>query len=109
MSLDQVIFGRDSKQVVCVISLCLLLYFLECEVTITCDAEHEVYSHVDCDGDGILDHACRTTANENHRLILSSEGCPNEWGYDRSVSECPAAWPSKGNIFFSTSFVKVLE
>ena len=98
MSLDQVIFGRDSKQVVCVISLCHLLYFLECDVTIKCDAEHEVYSHVDCDGDGILDHACRTTINEKHWLILSSEGCPNDWGTsDRSVSECPAAWPSKGN------------
>ena len=64
----------------------------------TCDAEHEVYSHVDCDGDGILDHACHTTINEKHWLILSSEGCPNDWGTsDRSVSECPAAWPSKGN------------
>ena len=104
MSLDQVILGRDSKQVVCVISLCLLLYFLECEVTITCDAEHEVYSHVDCDGDGILDHACRTSINDNHWLILSSEGCPNDWGTsDRSVSECPAAWPSKGNIQISKS------
>ena len=98
MSLDQVILGRDSKQVVCVISLCLLLYFLECEVTITCDAEHEVYSHVDCDGDGILDHACRTTNHQNHWLILSSEGCRNCWGTsNRCVSECPAAWPSKGN------------
>ena len=72
--------------------------FIECEVITACDADHEVYSHVDCDGDGILDHACRTTINEKHWLILSSEGCPNDWGTsDRSVSECPAAWPSKGN------------
>ena len=72
--------------------------FTECEITIGCDADYDVYSHVDCDGDGILDHACRTTINENHWLILSSEGCPNDWGAsNRSVSECPAAWPSKGN------------
>ena len=90
--------------------------FTECEITVTCDAEHEVYSHVDCDGDGILDHACRTTINEKHWLILSSEGCPNDWGTsDRSVSECPAAWPSKGNekqvcrkIQYSSNFLHIL-
>ena len=76
-----------------------LFYTLtECEITVACD---EVYSHVDCDGDGIIDHACYTTTNENHWLILSSEGCPNNWGTnDRSVSECPAAWPHKGNIHY---------
>ena len=67
-------------------------------MTVACDAENEVYSHVDCDGDGILDHACRTRNHENHWLILSSEGCRNCWGTsNRCVSECPAAWPSKGN------------
>ena len=72
--------------------------FTECDLTVACDAENEVYSHVDCDGDGILDHACRTRNHENHWLILSSEGCRNCWGTsNRCVSECPAAWPSKGN------------
>ena len=72
--------------------------FTECDLTVACDAENEVYSHVDCDGDGILDHACRTTNHQNHWLILSSEGCRNCWGTsNRCTSECPAAWPSKGN------------
>ena len=45
----------------------------------------------DCDGDGILDHAC---SNENNRwLVLSSEGCPNSWGSaSRPASKCPQAF-----------------
>ena len=48
---------------------------------------------MDCDGDGILDHACSTTVNNNRWLVLSSEGCSSSWGYaSRPVSECPQAF-----------------
>ena len=57
-----------------------------------CDASNEVYTSVDCDGDGILDHMCTTTTNANRWLVLSSEGCPSGWGSSsRPESECPAA------------------
>ena len=48
---------------------------------------------MDCDGDGILDHACSTTINNNRWLVLSSEGCPNSWGSaSRPASKCPQAF-----------------
>ena len=51
----------------------------------------DIYKSVDCDGDGILDHAC---SNDNNRwLVLSSEGCPSSWGpASRPVSDCPQAF-----------------
>ena len=80
-----------------------LISTIECEKPTGCGAGN-VYTKVDCDKDGILDHACRsdhTTTNDNHWLVLSSEGCPNNWGSsDRSLSECPAAWPNKGNLSY---------
>ena len=58
-----------------------------------CTASFDLYTNVDCDGDGILDHACSTTINENRWLVLSSEGCPSTWGtHLRSISDCPQAF-----------------
>ena len=62
--------------------------------------DHNIYTHVDCDGDGILDHMCTTTINSSRWLVLSSEGCPQDWsGYDssRAASECT---PTPGNRQF---------
>ena len=58
-----------------------------------CLVSHDVYQNFDCDDDGILDHVCSTTINDKKWLVLSSEGCPNDWGTDsRDSSECPAAF-----------------
>ncbi len=55
-----------------------------------CDVSHDIYTNIDCDGDGILDHMCTTTINSNRWLVLSSEGCPQDWGTSsRAASECP--------------------
>merc|ERR1712226_1362161 len=57
-----------------------------------CYHGHDVYESLDCDGDGVMDHKCTTTINNNMWLILSSEGCPNSWGSgSRSASECAQA------------------
>merc|ERR1712232_472302 len=57
-----------------------------------CYHGHDVYESLDCDGDGVMDHKCTTTINNNMWLVLSSEGCPNSWGSDsRSASECAQA------------------
>ena len=61
-----------------------------------CVASADLYTHVDCDGDGILDHLCARTddgVNEPKRwLVLSSEGCPDDWGTPaRAASECANA------------------
>ena len=56
----------------------------------------ERYQNVDCDGDGILDHVCLATVNENRWMVLSSEGCPSSWGTNvREKSACPQAFPGK--------------
>jgi len=58
-----------------------------------CVESYDIYKSVDCDGDGILDHACSTTINNNRWLVLSSEGCPNSWGSgSRPASKCPQAF-----------------
>ena len=58
-----------------------------------CTESYDVYKSVDCDGDGILDHACSTTVNNNHWLVLSTEGCPNTWGTSaRPPSKCAEAF-----------------
>ena len=58
-----------------------------------CSESHERYKNVDCDGDGILDHACSTIINNDRWLVLSSEGCPSSWGPStRPVSMCPQAF-----------------
>ena len=58
-----------------------------------CFDSHDIYKSVDCDGDGILDHACSTTVNSHRWLVLSSEGCPTNWGSAyRPVSKCPQAF-----------------
>ena len=92
--------------------LCIILIStIECERPTGCGAGN-VYTQVDCDEDGILDHACRsdhTTVNDNHWLILSSEGCPKSWGSStRSISECPAAWPNKGKLSQITLYCQEL-
>ena len=54
-----------------------------------CTGIDEHYKTLDCDGDGVLDHACSTAVNDYRHLILSSEGCPNSWGSSyRSAEEC---------------------
>ena len=62
-----------------------------------CYESHDLYKNVDCDGDGICDHACSVTINDQWRwLVLSSEGCPSNWGSNsRSVSDCPQAFGGK--------------
>ena len=63
-----------------------------------CTASFDIYKSVDCDGDGILDHACSTTVNNNRWLVLSSEGCPSGWGSaSRPVSKCAQAF---GGIYY---------
>ena len=58
-----------------------------------CTESFDIYKSVDCDGDGILDHACSTTVNDDRWLVLSSEGCPSSWGSgSRPVSKCPQAF-----------------
>lgn len=64
------------------------------------------YVNVDCDGDGVLDHACVSTQGSSATgtwdgtgpiglgfwLVLSSEGCPNDWGVaTRHPNWCRAA------------------
>ena len=65
-----------------------------------------MYKSVDCDGDGINDHACSTTVNDNHWLVLSTEGCPSgnlAWGTSgRAISKCPEAW-TKGKFILAYS------
>ena len=57
--------------------------------TIGCRNEGNQYKHLDCDGDGIKDHACINNKNERW-LISSREGCPNKWGKGtRPISKCP--------------------
>ena len=77
-----------------------------------CTASHDIYKNVDCDGDGIFDHACSTTINTNRWLVLSSEGCPSSWGSgSRPDSKCPQAFggmyyilPKFNNNWFSSYF-----
>ena len=58
-----------------------------------CMNSWDIYESVDCDGDGILDHACSTTIDNNRWLVLSSEGCPNSWGSaSQPASKCPQAF-----------------
>ena len=80
---------------------------LECEKPTGCGAGYDVYTQVDCDEDGILDHACHTTINDNRWLVLSSEGCLNNWGSSaRSISECQAAWVKEGILSLVSSSKK---
>jgi hypothetical protein len=55
-----------------------------------CTHLDEVYTSLDCDGDGVLDHKCTTTTDSRMWLVLSSEGCPPSWGGTRKQSECQA-------------------
>jgi len=60
-----------------------------------CLMPYDLYHNVDCDDDGILDHACSSINDQKWQkwLILSSEGCPNNWGTgSRDSSDCPAAF-----------------
>ena len=68
--------------------------FLACDRPSSgCQDNGDIYANVDCDGDGILDHACSTTYDDNHYLVLSTEACPNAWGPNsRTISECLAVW-----------------
>ena len=64
-----------------------------------CGAGTQVYTQVDCDEDGILDHTCHDTSDDNRWLVLSSEGCLNNWGSSaRSISECQTAWSNEGKL-----------
>jgi len=45
-----------------------------CKKPAGCAQSTDIYSHVDCDGDGILDHLCTTTNNDNRWVALSSKG-----------------------------------
>ena len=74
----------------------------------------DIYESVDCDGDGILDHACSTTINNNRWLVLSSEGCPNSWGSDsQPASKCPQAFGGIvvfwKNIFISINLLQIYQ
>ena len=76
-------------------SLCTQCYiFSACDrPTSGCQDNGDIYANVDCDGDGILDHACSTTYDDKRYLVLSTEACPNDWGTNsRTISECPAVW-----------------
>ena len=54
-----------------------------------CQLPHYIYKNIDCDGDGILDHACFSAVKSNKWLVLSSEGCPKSWGNgNRLPSDC---------------------
>ena len=73
--------------------------FIECPRPHSgCKTSYHVYHNVDCDGDGILDHACFNTFSGKRYLILSSEGCVGgrqkqwQWHVSRSVSECRHAF-----------------
>ena len=48
--------------------------------TDACKMPYYIPKKVDCDNDGILDFVCTAQDNSNQWLILSSEGCPNQWG-----------------------------
>ena len=65
-----------------------------------CSKGHDRYKNVDCDGDGILDHACSTIFNNDRWLVLSSEGCPSSWGPStRPVSMCPQAFGGTYDLY----------
>lgn len=66
----------------------------KCDMPTGCNAAHDRYDNLDCDGDGIPDHVCTTTINSNVWMVLSSEGCPNSWGTSqRSKTLCPRKFP----------------
>ena len=70
-----------------------------------CTAPHDRYESVDCDGDGIKDHVCKTTINANRWMVLSKEGCPASWGtHLRTVAQCSKAFGSKNNRFIYTYY-----
>lgn len=52
-----------------------------------CYGPGKVYTNTDCDGDGVLDHACDDT-DGNRGTILSSTGCSTAWPA-AAVSSCP--------------------
>lgn len=55
-----------------------------------CSAQGMTYSNVDCDGDGIKDHACMDM--DNHRGTISSlNGCKDSWS-DAPISSCAAVF-----------------
>ena len=71
----------------------MFVFVGECHRPEGCTKDHNLYRNVDCDGDGILDHACSSTNSDHRWLVLSSEGCPDTWGINsRSKSDCPLAF-----------------
>merc|ERR550517_1101778 len=56
-----------------------------------CYVSHDVYANVDCNGDGIADHACSTTINDNMWVSISEYPCTNTWT-TATISDCPAAF-----------------
>ena len=68
--------------------------------TAGCGLSTDRYQHVDCDGDGILDHVCTTSLHNGRWFVLSSEGCPNSWGnHLRPISKCPTAFGKYASSF----------
>jgi len=55
-----------------------------------CSHSGSVYKNVDCDGDGILDHACVDRSNQRG-YIASKSGCVSVWP-NAPKSSCPAAF-----------------
>ena len=50
----------------------------------------DIYTTIDCDGDGVKDHICQNGNDGGLSMVLSSEGCPDSWGEPtRKKSECP--------------------
>merc|ERR1712079_420876 len=47
-----------------------------------CDGSTDVYKHIDCDGDGILDHVC--TKPGKRWVALSSKGDCKTWVSDNN-------------------------
>ena len=79
-----------------------------------CIQSYDIYKSVDCDGDGILDHACSTAINNKRWLVLSSEGCPNSWGSEsRPASECPQVFGGmvvfRKNIFVLRNMLQIYQ
>ena len=71
----------------------------------------EIYKSLDCDGDGILDHACILFRNNSRWLVLSSEGCPGSWGSaSRPASKCPQVFGGivvfRQNIFIPMNLLQ---
>merc|ERR1719245_377976 len=73
-----------------------------CERPSGCESSTDVYSNIDCDGDGILDHVCMNP-NGNRWVALSSKGDCKSWVSDKK-GKCEGTCKKPTGCVESTDF-----